>query len=285
MSFSDTEEQKAIYDHIRGGRGNLIIDAKAGCGKTTTIVRSLEVLPMSIPGSYLPPNICFVAFGKDIVTELKRKVPKRTLCATFNALGFRAWKQHEPKCVLTEDKCYKLLWEACDRDFPDTRNTLRLVSIAKLQQGTVTLSDMRDFADEYNLIFEDEDAPSYALETLHRSDRDLLSVDFDDMIRFPLKYDVKFPEQDFVFVDELQDVNNIQIEILKRLLKPSSVFVGVGDPNQAIYGFRGANAAAMQRVREEFSCTVMPLSTTFRCSKAVVREALKYLNPISITKP
>lgn len=55
-----------------------------------------------------------------------------------------------------------------------------------------------------------------------------------------------------------------------------SRLVAVGDPNQAIYGFRGADADAMTRMKEEFDMTELPLSVSYRCSKAVVREAMKW---------
>jgi superfamily I DNA/RNA helicase len=77
-------------------------------------------------------------------------------------------------------------------------------------------------------------------------------------------------------VDESQDLNLLQIEILKRALKPGGRLVACGDSMQAIYLFRGADARAMERIREEFNVSqgnCLPLSITYRCPRAVVALA------------
>jgi superfamily I DNA/RNA helicase len=63
---------------------------------------------------------------------------------------------------------------------------------------------------------------------------------------------------------------------LERSLGHSSRFVAVGDPHQAIYGFRGANSDALDKIVARFACRTLPLSVSYRCSKAVVAEAQKF---------
>jgi superfamily I DNA/RNA helicase len=57
---------------------------------------------------------------------------------------------------------------------------------------------------------------------------------------------------------------------------PYGRLIAVGDPSQAIYGFRGADATAMTDMQREFNMTVLPLSVSYRCSQSVVKEAQKY---------
>jgi len=81
---------------------------------------------------------------------------------------------------------------------------------------------------------------------------------------------------DLVCVDEAQDMNRLQIELLKRLMAPGGRLCAVGDSRQAIYGFRGADAQAMERIRREFNVSEgnnLPLSITYRCPRAVVAVA------------
>jgi superfamily I DNA/RNA helicase len=97
------------------------------------------------------------------------------------------------------------------------------------------------------------------------------------MLYMPVMLGVSFDHYNYIFVDEAQDTNDIQLDILDRLRAPKSRFVAVGDPHQAIYGFRGANADSMSRIARRFSCDTYPLSVSYRCPKAVVREAQKFL--------
>jgi superfamily I DNA/RNA helicase len=106
--------------------------------------------------------------------------------------------------------------------------------------------------------------------------RDTSCIDFDDMLWLPVILGHKFSTLDWLFVDEAQDTNDIQIEILERSLGHSSRFVAVGDPHQAIYGFRGANSDALDKIVARFACRTLPLSVSYRCSKAVVAEAQKF---------
>lgn len=130
-------------------------------------------------------------------------------------------------------------------------------------------------------------------------------IDFGDMIWMPLKQELPFPQFDFVFIDEAQDTNATRREVARRMLKPDhckhcnstygpdmpdecQVVVGeacvrtgdsagrliaVGDRHQAIYGFTGADNDALDILKKEFSAAELPLSTCFRCSKAVIRHA------------
>jgi superfamily I DNA/RNA helicase len=126
---------------------------------------------------------------------------------------------------------------------------------------------------------------------------DLSCIDFDEMLWLPVIWDLPFDKQDYVFVDEAQDTNSVQLSILGRLAKPGqrceglgvndewheftdvspTRYVFVGDPHQAIYGFRGANSDSMELIAKRFGCEKMPLSVSFRCPKLGVAESRKFL--------
>ena len=59
--------QQAIYDFVEHGVGNLVVEACAGAGKTTTLIQILKRLPSD-------KKVLFCAFNKDIVKEIKKKV-------------------------------------------------------------------------------------------------------------------------------------------------------------------------------------------------------------------
>ena len=73
MIHTPTPEQAALFEEIRNGTQNLIVEACAGGAKTTSIVESLKCLPIS--DSLIPPAVSFMAFNKSIADTLALKCP------------------------------------------------------------------------------------------------------------------------------------------------------------------------------------------------------------------
>jgi DNA helicase-2/ATP-dependent DNA helicase PcrA len=102
-------------------------------------------------------------------------------------------------------------------------------------------------------------------------------VDFDDLLYYAVKDGISLPKFEWVYLDEAQDTNAIQRAILRKLMKPHTRLVAVGDPCQAIYGFRGADSDSMDLLKAEFGCVEMPLTVTYRCAKAIVEFAQEWM--------
>jgi superfamily I DNA/RNA helicase len=105
-------------------------------------------------------------------------------------------------------------------------------------------------------------------------------IDFDDQLYMPVISGARFIQNDFLFVDEAQDVNQVQRAMLRRALKPGGRLIAVGDPGQAIYGFRGADVDAIDNIKKEFDAIELPLSISYRCPQSVVREAQQFVSHI-----
>jgi superfamily I DNA/RNA helicase len=105
-------------------------------------------------------------------------------------------------------------------------------------------------------------------------------LDFDDLLYFAVKDNISLPKFDYVFVDEAQDTNAIQRAILRKIMKPNTRLVAVGDPAQAIYGFRGADSNSMNLIASEFGCVQLPLTVTYRCPTSVVTFAKQWVSHI-----
>jgi hypothetical protein len=92
---------------------------------------------------------------------------------------------------------------------------------------------------------------------------------------------------DWVFVDEAQDLNEAQIAVMMRVIKakPTCRVIIVGDPHQAIYGFRGAASGSMDQLRTALEAqgkvTRLPLNTTRRCPPSHVELAKKIVPQIT----
>lgn len=271
--------QQAILDFISTTSHNLIIDAKAGTGKSAT----LEMI-CALP-NVARANVVLLAFNKAIATELKeRGLPG----STFHALGFASVGRTlsalngGQRAQVDANKCGRIF----DDNYPPTlvtvrSATLRIVSLLKnsamLPQHT-TLDTVRDIISHFDIEWDDDsvsdqDIAIMARNILTLSNNVLNVVDFDDMLYLVVVHNVTLTKYDFVLVDEAQDTNEMQREILRRSLAPSGRLIAVGDPHQAIYGFRGASHDSMQLIANEFNCTTLPLSVSYRCPSSVIELA------------
>lgn len=289
MTIQWSEHQLAVFDAIASGGSNLLVEAVAGSGKTTTILEGLRHIRRGEATSLLAPSVVFLAFNRNIAETLKARCPASVQCATFHALGLRALKRRldSPRTRRKEfvdgRKVGKIVFRLLDRDDPDIQNVIRLVGLLKStwpKEKPEVLAKLHDL---------DFDEPQKAMEVAERayarSMEDLDSIDFDDMLMLPIALDAEFDEQDWIFVDEAQDTNNIQLEILDRLAgsargdsaRGASRYVFVGDRHQAIYAFRGANSDSMDVIASRFATRSLPLSVSYRCPKLVIAEAQKYI--------
>lgn len=291
MQFNPSPQQIAIGDFIHTPHGpNLIIEAVAGSGKTTTIVWATSLIPARLPGQLLNQNIVFLAFNKAIAETLQGRCPKHVQCSTFHSLGFRALKQVlDSKVKVESRKCSKILYSLTDRNDPDFQAILRLVGLFKAVGLGCDFCDEAPsiIADRFNIAFVNPSSIGLAEKVLSRSNHQTNEIDFDDMLYLPLLLNAPFQTRDWIFIDEAQDTNEVQVEILDRLCKKRVAWEGatisgtrlvaVGDPLQSIYGFRGANSSAMDRIAARFSCTPLPLSVSYRCPQAIVEEVRRRL--------
>lgn len=309
MPFTITPEHEAIFAAVRSGSagGNIQIESVAGSGKTSTICEALRCLPVTSTDSLLAPATCFITFSRPTADALRARVPSHVQATTFNSLGHRALSTAFPDSRKHRDwldarKCSKILYTLGERQNPDFQNILRLVSLLKsippFKDEMFYYSVAHNFIKQHDLVLEEEQqSVQMAVTVLLKSNAMVEEcIDFNDQLYLPVLLDLEFSAQDFVFVDEAQDCNEIQLEILERLAQPKrwfltglsgpkldevlkspTFFCFVGDPYQAIYGFRGAGTDSMSLIRSRFSCRTFSLSVSYRCPRAVVREAQKWM--------
>lgn len=279
MSRNWSTYQQAIFSHVAGnGNGNLIVEAVAGSGKTTTIVEATK----RVNGTVL-----FLAFNKSIATELKaRGVNART----FHSLCFGVVLNARQQRDVCTDKLRRLIAEAMTAGHVTERQEKlygafagKLVGLARQSGiGTHLMDDTAaawfDLVAHHGLELDDEeanmdDAVAFARNLLTTSNADA-RVDFDDLLYIAVRERLSLPKFDVVFVDEAQDTNAIQREILRKVRRNErSRIIAVGDPSQAIYGFRGADSESLNNIAAEFNAARLPLSVSYRCGQQIVELA------------
>lgn len=290
-----TEEQKAILTRAAETNDSFVIDAKAGSGKTSTLIDML---------GFLRGSICLMAFNKSIADEVNRKVSTlglaiygRTEVRTVHSLGLRAFNASGQRAKTLSGKLTFMLSDMVEHRLADDDDLHRnlgkvrnLTSMAKAF-GFGLSSDFEDFPaieDEqewYNLAehfaIEDELVGKTTIEEIIEWSQRLLkasnartnSIDFDDMIYLPLLHNMNIPVYDNVLIDEAQDINATRRELAFRSLSPTSRLIAVGDPNQAIYGFTGADPRSLSKIVHRASADVFPLTICWRCDAAIIAEA------------
>jgi len=287
--------QQRIFKFVAEETGNASIEAVAGSGKTTTIVAA---------ASYLPPTSrnLFLAFNKSIAEELATRLPAHVTAKTLNSLGHGAWaaKLRPARLKLDANKTRAILDKRvveADRKLYGSLVT-RLVALAK-SAGLApagapnayplvddTLDAWLDMIEYHDLEVPEEGNVNRAIDlarkVLSESIRQafLGCIDFDDQIYMTVVYRAPMSRFDFVFVDEAQDLNCIQHQLIAMAIKSGGRLIAVGDPRQAIYGFRGADASSMENLQRRFRTVTLPLSISYRCPQAVVREAQKLVSHI-----
>ena len=270
--------QTDIFNFVEHDTGNAVVEAVAGSGKTTTIVEALS----RVQGTSI-----FLAFNKSIADELKaRGVNART----FHSLTYSPVTRFKNTRQVDSDKLRRIM----RAEFKGNDELMygafasKLVGLGKQLGVGCLVPDVENtwlaIATHHDIEPEDEAADlgrglQLASELLDLSNKSAM-VDFDDLLYLAVKEGLSLPKFDIVFVDEAQDTNSIQRAILRKIMHRNTRIIAVGDPAQAIYGFRGASSNSLTLIEEEFNCTRLPLTVSYRCATSVVTQAQRYVGHI-----
>lgn len=270
---------------------HVIIQARAGTGKTTTLVSGLQVLmdetPTDARGNAITPSpqqksvwdalaqsrgkvrtVGFVAFNRSIAAELKTRVPAGCDACTMHSLGLRAVTKSLGRLEISDSVVPDLIAELVGMDIYRLRKeqpvllkaTEQLVSLCKMNlTGTGYGNwdeDLSRLSAHYDVELENQKRAVFDLvpRVLDRC-RDPKRqgrINYDDMIWLPVVLDLPVYRYDLLLVDEAQDLNRCQQALAKKAGKR---LILCGDERQAIYGFAGADSESMPRMVRELGDT------------------------------
>jgi DNA helicase-2/ATP-dependent DNA helicase PcrA len=260
---------------------HLIVRARAGTGKTTTIIEGISRAPEA--------SILLCAFNKRIAEDAAGKLTNsRAQVKTLHAIGFstvlRFWERI--KVAQGSERADALTEHVCGPTAPDAIK--RLVSKLHTKGREIAphaknLGDLTDIAltfecepddiwtsSGYDLAYVEMKALQ-AMELAATTKPVLTGIDFADMIYLPVRNHWLTKQYDLVVVDEAQDMTMAQLEIAQGVCRGRICVVG--DDRQAIYGFRGADSGSLDRLKHELHASELGLTTTYRCGKAIVAAA------------
>lgn len=297
MAMKPTAQQQAFIDALLQSDDHLCLRARAGTGKTSTILMAVDAYAQARPHH----EIVVCAYNKAIADEVREKLQqrghtdtRRVSAATAHSLGLSAIRFiFRPK--IDDRKVRNIIVRLAElSNAPGARaiyqqygaQIAQLVRYAK-QAGFGFFADCaisdtaawHALADHFDVNGLDDtteaEAVVEAAQHVYRMSLEQTDVvDFDDMILFPLIKNVQVKyTKNLIIVDEAQDLSRARQALVRKFLAPQGRMVIVGDDRQAIYGFSGADAAALDNQIEQFGARVLPLSITWRCPRKVVELA------------
>jgi len=281
------EEIFTAVETIHAGGRDLVVLARAGTGKTTTVIEAVIRYCRRNVGR----KVLTCAFNVKNAKELDQRLQaagldwKTASAKTLNAVGLATVRKAWGKGVQVDAKKGKeAAKEACrqlaavaQRVVTPTGKVQRLATLAK-----ITLTDPADLDAIERLARRfavgDEDAEVDALARLaaramELSAEDRSRVDFDDQLWFPHHFSLTPWQHDLVVVDEAQDMNPSQLALARKSVKRGGQLIAIGDDRQAIYGWRAADSGFLSRMVEELNARTLLLPRTYRCGTSIVTEA------------
>ncbi len=278
--------QQAAVMHCEGP---LLVLAGAGSGKTRVIVEKIAQLIGS--RRYPAKRIAAITFTNKSAKEMRERVAKRlrggdadevTIC-TFHALGLKFLQIEHAAVGLkrgfsifdaddSTSQVKDLMYGAKPDDIEDVKNLISRAKNAGLSPEQAMQAARSNREKEAASVYE-----RYQLRLTAFN-----AVDFDDLIRLPVQVLEETPEIalawreriGYLLVDECQDTNDAQYRLLRQLAGSAGNFTCVGDDDQSIYAWRGANPENLQQMGRDYpALEIIKLEQNYRCSNRVLRAA------------
>ena len=280
------EKQKEAVLHIDGP---CLVIAGAGSGKTKVLTtRIANLIDSGIP-SY---NILAITFtnkaAKEMRDRLSNLVPdNNAFVGTFHSLGVRIIRENAP--LLGLDRNFSIVdsddvISIIKKIMKDFGLDPKLTSPAYIRNRISNIKNEMLSNEEITKFYntpQDKVAEKVYYEYIEVLKKNN-SVDFDDLLRLPVKLFVENPDilesyQDrykYILIDEYQDTNEVQYKLSKLLAKKYKNIFIVGDPDQSIYMFRGANFRNILNFEKDYqNAKVIPLEENYRSTKYILDAA------------
>ena len=269
--------------------GPLLVLAGAGSGKTRVITQKIAYLVMQC--GLAPRNIAAITFTNKAAKEMQERIGKiltpaqagELQISTFHSLGVRILREeakalgYKPRfSIFDAADCAGILSEAAGTVDKATVRILQSI-ISNWKNALISPESARHLADD-----EHRKLAAHAYLSYEATLKAYQAVDFDDLIGLPVKLFNEHPEITekwqnrlrYLLVDEYQDTNACQYQLLKLLTGVRAQFTAVGDDDQAIYGWRGADIDNLRKLPAEFpNLKVIKLEQNYRSTVRILKAA------------
>lgn len=284
---------KSQIEAINHFKGPALVLAGPGSGKTAVVTHRVKTLIQSYKVN--PSNILVITFTKAAAGEMKERFLKlmetdSTTCyfGTFHSVFFTILRyayNYKASDIILENEQFEIIkkimayYKVEYEDEKEMAGNL-LSEISRVKGGLL----------DVNHYYPSNCGQDIFIKIYKMYENDLHSkrkIDFDDMLvfcyeLFSQRKDILEAWQNkfqYILIDEFQDINAAQINVIKMLAKKHNNIFVVGDDDQSIYGFRGANPEIMLNFEKEFEgCKKIILDVNYRSQKKIVEGAIKVIN-------
>ncbi|MBN1602543.1 MAG: ATP-dependent helicase [Chitinispirillaceae bacterium] len=275
--------------------GSILVLAGAGCGKTTVLTRRIGWL---CSNGFDPEHVCALTFTRKAADEMRERVSgielmkeceRRPFIATFHSFALFILREKIDEVenfvrlgysaaptLQTEKERLKLISEIVAKGDREILGVDLIGLESLITRCTVFPEKINAFSGENQLIirkvlhqftYEKRRRGVWDFEDLTADVIELFKLDFSVLERYQKKFR-------YFLVDEFQDTNPVQIAFLRQLLLPSTGLFAVGDDDQAIYGFRGADVRPTLEFTTIFNnAGIVKLQTNYRSSLQILHAA------------
>ena len=286
IDYSNLNEAQRLA--VTHGEGPLLLLAGPGSGKTFTITQRILYL---LEQGTAPEEILVITFTKDAAVSMQQRFRKISPVnlpvnfGTFHSVFYHMLKASgrvRTEHLLNNSQKKKLLipiLKEYSREIMQ-EDTAAVLSAMSFYKNTLSLENAakkapKDWQENFPDVFERYEKARVSLG----------AVDFDDMVcecRRMLSEDPKIRQYwqnrfAHILMDEFQDINPIQYETVRLLSKPPHNLFAVGDDDQAIYGFRGAQPDCLKRFAEEYGARQLLLNINYRSCGEIVDASGKVI--------
>jgi DNA helicase-2/ATP-dependent DNA helicase PcrA len=288
----------AQREAVTHGEGPLLVLAGAGSGKTRVLTSRIAWLIEQ--HGVEPSEILAVTFTNKAAGEMRERVarllgaePAGMWIGTFHAIGARLLRVHAELVGLTrtytiydEGDLVTLIKRLMERHNISSRDWTPKAIAGRVSDAKNALTPPEEFGQAAFDPLTRAAAPIYA--ALGPALRELNAVDFDDLLVLPVEIFRKFPEVrdryrrrfKHVLVDEYQDTNRAQYQFVRHLADEHKNIMVVGDDDQSIYGWRGADIRNILDFERHFpNCRVVRLEENYRSTPNILEVANAAIRP------
>ena len=287
MSLNKTQAKAVSHKD-----GPCLVLAGPGSGKTLTIVNRIKYLIEKC--SVRPEEILVVTFTRFAAQEMKNRLcslmGKKNLpvtAGTFHGIFYgilRCTYRMNGQNILSEEEKYQLLREVISRQEAEVFDEEDFISDIAAEIGKIKNNrlDVEEYVSEKCSAETFREIYSQYEEERKRRRK----IDFDDMLVLCYNLLSSRPEVlegwqrkfHYILIDEFQDINRIQYDVIRLLALPQNNIFVVGDDDQAIYGFRGADSELMFQFRKDYpQADQILLGMNYRSTEYIVRNSLKVI--------
>jgi len=272
----NSRQKQAVTWHT----GPCMVAAGPGTGKTRVLTQRIGHLIRNCSAE--PSCICAVTFTNKAAAEMRNRLASfllkkeiEALCVTtFHALGYSIITEHAGLCgrtgqagIIEREDTIAILSRILETPSREAALYADTVSQIKQNPGGGSRTD-------------DEEQVFAAYETYLREENlfdldDLLYQTYMILVNNSMVLEKMRSRYTYLLVDEFQDINPIQYQLIRLLFNNTrdNVFV-IGDSNQAIYGFRGADTRCMERFAGDYeNAEIITLNQGYRCPETVLKAA------------